>query len=576
MGREALFTPSPSRNIALGVLVAAAPWTSVASASGLPRHPRPSASILHHPRAPIGRTASREVIGNLRGGEAEEDGEKKRKRKKGKAAKKSAAAAGAGAAAEEGAAEEVQEVKEVLGDALKETDAVAELGDSIQAHADVLKRDRRPYPERTFDSGMISLGLSLGTAGTGKDALDVDEEERAEGSVEALAYYQYGHRGAVRRDYGASVAPSSASAALGNYFLHTHGGTHVAQCLLSLLASALGVACLALPAFPSSAGAAATGTAAAATALDGESLSRRILLSATKYQLMQQALALAAAKYAAGLLGAALLGASRIPQLGVRDARRRLERVASDPVGQCLFYCALLVAWMGWFGGGKGGGGSGAYLSKLRSSVTSIMNASAATAATVDGTAPGATAATTTQLLDTLSQQPPPWFLSQSHGGSLVSLLILGPVVLREVVAVLWAFSDVLALVVASSDGAAGKMLSGMLITCRTFLDAFMSVFISSDKWRKADSFQRQRSLDALVSKPSSAMELAVGAVLAADAALSFWTYAFTGADAGGGKLPFKCVLGKTACAQLYLNFLLSRRRKNTAAAIGATGEGAA
>ena len=65
------------------------------------------------------------------------------------------------------------------------------------------------------------------------------------------------------------------------------------------------------------------------------------------------------------------------------------------------------------------------------------------------------------------------------------------------------------------------------------------------------------------------------------DAIQSFWRFAFigptiamgnnaaaTGGGVGLGCLQFKCVLGKMACAHLYLNFLLSRK-KNIAAVIG-------
>ncbi|KAL7528674.1 hypothetical protein ACHAXR_004138 [Thalassiosira sp. AJA248-18] len=423
---------------------------------------------------------------------------------------------------------------------MKETDAATALGDAIRDRAHLLRRDRLPYPERTFDSALVSLGLSLGTAGTDKDSED------DAGKVDtALAYYQYGHRNSLHTYNNSNngqlnqqhVQPST-SAVIANYFLKTHGGTHAIQCLLSLLASFLGVACLLLPAFPSS---------ATNKAMNAKSLSRNILLSTVKYQLMQQSLLLAMAKHASGLLGAVVLGASRFPQLGISNARRHLESVALDPVGQYLFYCSLLVVWMGWFGGGSGGvGGMREYVAVLRK--TSVDNAQ--------------DSAVTTQLLDTLSQTPPPWFLSQSFGGSIISILILGPILLREIISVLWVLSDVLTLAFTSSGGVTGKFLSGILSGCRSILDAFMSVLITSDQWRKADSFQRQRALARLVSRCSLMMELAVGGILIGDAIQSFWTLAFDNNISGGGRLSFKCVLGKMACAHLYLNFLLSRRKK--------------
>jgi hypothetical protein len=447
----------------------------------------------------------------------------------------------------------------------------------LSERADILRQDKLPYSERTFDAALVSLGLSLGTAGTDTDTSDevVASNNNEEGieKIDTMAYYQYGHRNSPypssRRNNRQYVQPSP-SAVIANYFLKTHGGTHAIQCLLSLLASLLGVACLLLPSFPSAAVAMAATTAATATskkALSPQSLSRQIMLASTKYQLLQQTLLLALAKHASGLLGAVLLGASRIPQLGIRNTRRHLESVALDPVGQYMFYCSLLVVWMGWFGGGSSGGMS-QYIAKLRGSVISIMNASAVSSGG-DGTQQQVT-----ELLNTLSQNQPPWYLSQSRGGSIIPLVLLAPILMREIISIMWVVSDVLTLVFTSSGGITGKFMQKVLTGCRSILDAFMSILITSDKWRKADSFQRQRSLAKLVSQCSLGMELVIGAILIGDAIQSFWRFAFLGTDtiavgSGtesngviGGRLPFKCVMGKMICAHLYTNFLLSRRRK--------------
>ncbi|KAL9184009.1 hypothetical protein ACHAXT_002095 [Thalassiosira profunda] len=520
--------------------------------------PSPSTLSLPHARASIIPT-----IGDLRGGGGDSSGGRKQKRK-GKASKKSAASDAQAEGEDDGGdAKGDTDGKGAINNAMKETDAATALGDAIRARADILRADRLPYPERTFDTALVSLGLSMGTAGTDKDT---EEGERGEGkeNVEALAYYQYGQKSPRR-------VKVSTAALLGNYFLKSHGGTHMVQFLLSLLASVMGVACLLLPSFPSAASLSVTaGDRTAAKAMDAQSLSRKILLSTMKCQLMQQTLLLAMAKHASGLLGAAFLGASRIPQLGVRNARRYIEPVAQSPVGQYLFYCSLLVVWMGWFGGGAAGGMRD-YVRRLMGTVVSIMNASAAAASSSDATGGSAADAdATAQLLNVLSQTPPPWFLSQSSGGSLISVLILGPILMREVISVLWVVSDVLTLAFNSSDGVAGKALAKMLSGGRHILDAFMSVLVSSEKWRKADSCQRQRTLAKLVAKCSLLLELAVGGVLVGDAVLSLWGFALGGptiaagdaASASAGRLPFKCVLGKMACAHLYVIFLLSRRKK--------------
>mmetsp|Transcript_11645 Transcript_11645/g.20645 ORF Transcript_11645/g.20645 Transcript_11645/m.20645 type:complete len:636 (-) Transcript_11645:196-2103(-) len=603
-------TSSPSRrNAAFSILciATASSTTSVtaASASIIAASPstRPHLHLHTHTSLIIGK-----IRGGGDGGDDDSSSGMQKKKRKGKSSKKSAVIKEGDATTtdddDNDEEEGTEDAKDAINDVMKEKDAATALGDAIRDRADLLRRDRLPYSERTFDSALVSLGLSLGTAGTDKDGSEEDSSINI-GTVDTLAYYQYGHRNSVhpynynsRRNNGQNqqdVQPST-SAVIANYFLKTHGGTHAIQCLLSLLASLLGMACLVLPAFPSSAAVAAATVAAASAkttttakaAMNAKSLSRKILLSSIKYQLMQQTLLIAMAKHASALLGAVFLGASRIPQLGVRNARRHLESVALDPVGQYLFYCSLLVVWMGWFGGGSGVGGMREYIARLRGSVFSIMNASAAAAAT-DASNSSQDTTTVSQLLDTLSQQPPPWFLSQSTGGFILPILILGPVLLREIISILWVCSDVLTLAVTtSSGGMISKFCSSILSACRSILDAFMSILITSDQWRKANSFQRQRTLANLVSRCSLAMELVVGVILMGDAIQSFWKFAFVGptiamgdnaaASGGGvgvGRLPFKCVLGKMACAHLYLNFLLSRRKK-IAAVIGSIRGGGA
>ena len=162
-------------------------------------------------------------------------------------------------------------------------------------------------------------------------------------------------------------------------------------------------------------------------------------------------------------------------------------------------------------------------------------------------------------------------------------VLVLAPVLLREVTSVMWVCSDVLALISSSSaggGGVAGAILSGALSSSRAGIDAFMSLIVTPERWRDADSFRRQRTLSSLVSRTSLLAELAVGGVLIADAAQSFWTFAFVGPTATGGggiggrRSHFGRVAGKMACAHLYINFLLSRRKK-IADAVGSIRGGA-
>lgn len=494
--------------------------------------------------------------------------------------------------------------KNTISEVMKGKDAASILGHGIRQRANRLRRDvlsptYYSFEERTLDAALVSVGLSLGTAGTDRDKIRIRKEEEEED--ENLAYYQYGHRIDNSQEGKRTQRPTSLSSTpltttLYDYFIKSHGGTHIVQVLLSLLASGMGLTCLILPPFPSStsylaatAAAARTTTTTTSAKSSSKLLSHQILLSTLKYQLLQQTLILGMAKHASGLMGAILLGAMQIPNLGVRSVRRHLERVASyDPVGRYLFYCSLLVVWMGWFTGGGGavvGGGMSGYIARIRGSILSIMNAASATAAASAASASSIPsseggysssssvisqeAAVTTQLLNTLMEQPPPWFLSHSWMGYILPFFILGPVLLREIISVIWVVSDVLSLIVKSSKSKSTKLLLGtFLSSCRTIVDGFLRVLLvaSDEEWKSANSFQRQVILAGLVSRCSSVMELAVGGILFWDAIQSIWNFAFSSPNAtttmtSVARMPFKCALGKMACAHLYLNYLQSRKK---------------
>ena len=69
-------------------------------------------------------------------------------------------------------------------------------------------------------------------------------------------------------------------------------------------------------------------------------------------------------------------------------------------------------------------------------------------------------------------------------------------------------------------------VLSRALSTSCASIDAFMTLLIAPDRWRDANSFQRQQTLSSLVSRCSLLTELAVGGILIADAAQSLPTEA--------------------------------------------------
>ena len=400
----------------------------------------------------------------------------------------------------------------------------------------------KPKPKKTglsdseerFESALLSLGLALGTGGT--DTIETSTTMDADGEVETIAYYQCSHCNSIVT----SSDNSRPMTLLADYIVRTNGGTHLVQTLLSLVAVSMGVACLLLPPFPGIQNNKST---------TAETLSLSMLRSSTKYRLMQQTLLLGAVRFLVAMLGAINLSASRIRQLGLRNARRHLEEVALHPVGQCLFSCSLLVAWLN-------SSAMGDYAASMRGSVVSIMNG-----AGTSGEDGASTATTRSQLLDLLSQQPPPWFSSREYGGAVIPLLILGPLLLRETISIVWTFSDLISISV-SGTGPLSRLASSLTSATRSILDMFMFVLFKSEDWRNADSFHRQKSLSRLVDRWSQLLEWAVGALLAGDAAHSFWTLAFVPSSSTGGNMTFKRVLYKAICANMYVSALSSRRRR--------------
>ena len=389
--------------------------------------------------------------------------------------------------------------------------------------------------EQRFESALLSLGLALGTGGT--DYIETSSTMDADGEIETIAYYQCSHCSSI----WTSSKISRPATLLADYIVRTNGGTHLVQTLLSLVAVSMGVASLLLPPFPQ------VRNNESATA---ESLSLSMLRSSTKYKLMQQTLLLGAVRYLVAMLGAINLSASQIRQLGIRNARRHLEQVALHPVGQCLFFCSLLVAWLN-------SSAMVEYAASMRGNVISVMN-NAGTSGE-DGVS---TTSTRSHLLDLLSQQPPPWFSSREHGGAVIPLLILGPFLIRETISIIWTFSDLISISV-SGDGLLSRLASSLISATRSILDIFMSILFKSEDWRNADSFHRQKSLATLVARWSQILEWTLAFLIAGDAVHSFWTLAFA-PSSGTSNLTLKCFLGKAVCANMYVSHLVRRRRRFT------------
>ena len=243
----------------------------------------------------------------------------------------------------------------------------------------------------------------------------------------------------------------------------------------------------------------------------------------SKLPLLRRCLLCALAKHASGLLAAAALSASRVPRSGLRSARRTIESLALDPVSQYLFYCSLLLVWAPSSPRRGGGGGTGAAAAKA---------------------AAGAAGAV-------------PWWLSGGGGaGAYVTPCLLGPVLLREAVSTAWVISDVSILLSTSSSGREAAPVR----IVRSAFDAVMSLLFTPRRWTGSTSYaERQRLLAALVSRTSLLLEAMTGIVLLYDAFRAFLDYALSPVE---GRPNLLGVVKRVACARLYVNFMLVRRKK--------------
>jgi hypothetical protein len=210
-------------------------------------------------------------------------------------------------------------------------------------------------------------------------------------------------------------------------------------------------------------------------------------------------------KHVSGLFAASFLAARAIPEVGLQKARVWMQELALDPVSQYVFYAASVIFWL---------------------------------------------PETPNQAL---------WHY-HSKKTPLIPLLLLGPVLLREVVSTALVISDVLVLYACSSSQDGGTALVKSLLTLSsTFTTAFMSILVTPSVWRSANAAERQAILAKLVSHISLAMEVAVGVLMTVDAFWALTTFMFAGVQQ---RPPLLQVAKRMLCTRLYLQFLWTRRRK--------------
>ena len=443
--------------------------------------------------------------------DADSGGEAKRRRKKSSSSKSATDENDDEdiAASDDEEEDGTEQIKEAM---KRNKDTAAALGDAIRSRADVLRADDRTPPASPpmhgIDASIASLSLGLGSSDPAA--------ARAKLAAAAGAASGDGEADGAGTDHhdGGGVEVAS-SAVLANYFLQSHGGAHGVQSLLSLLSVLAGIGALFLP--PPAV--AADGTVPTGTR------------GWIKLILLRRCLLCALAKHAAGLVAVTTLSARRIPAVGLKETRKRIEALALDPVAQYLFYCSLLLVW-----------------------APSLMASTGAVAAAAGKKAAKKAAAATASAI--VAPKIPWWFEGKTTS-FYSTLCLLGPVLLREVVSTVWVVSDVF--VILASSGSADGAEPFLLSAARGLVDAILNLLFTTSRWKEADAAMRQKLLAKLVAKASLFLELLTGAILAYDGvrALSDYTISPVGA-----RPTLMSVAKKAMCAYLYFNFLLVRRKK--------------
>lgn len=243
--------------------------------------------------------------------------------------------------------------------------------------------------------------------------------------------------------------------------------------------------------------------------------------STLQITLLKRCFFFAMIKHVAGLIAAAFLAAkgSIAESGGFYRAAALMHDLAKDPISQYLFYTANILLW-------------------LPSTATKVPKATKGATETVS-------AAASPTLV---------WWQAYR----MAPVLLVGPVVLRELISTALVISDVLVLWACSTTSASSAFVKRLLAVSQAIVNAFMSLLVTPKVWRSATASQRQAILAKLTSKISLAMELAVGVLLTIDSGLAVIRFLFTPENRPG----VIDLMKRLICTSLYLQFLLTRRRK--------------
>lgn len=222
---------------------------------------------------------------------------------------------------------------------------------------------------------------------------------------------------------------------------------------------------------------------------------------AVRLALIKRCLIFAMVKHASGLLAGSFVAAQSIPMTGYRRAVEWMKDLANDPVSQYVFYTAIILLWL-----------------------------------------PSTVVKATSIPLDY-------WWKTRQ----IVPVILLAPILLREVLSTAFVVSDVLLLhatLAKQNDSSDNKLTKSLLVASSTTMNAVMSLLVTPSRWKSSSVAERQEIMAKLVSRLSIVFELATGLIIATDIALT---------TASGGLLR---MAKQVLCLRLYLQFLWIRRTK--------------
>jgi hypothetical protein len=329
------------------------------------------------------------------------------------------------------------------------------------------------------------------------------------------------------------------SAILANYIFQSHGGTHLLQTLASAVASLTGISACVFAFGPNP-----------KTIADAASASPTTAASMVAcYLLFKQCAVMGMIKHGMGLIGMVLLSAKHIPQQGLYQTRQVVERLIQSredgAVSRYLFYCSWLVLW----------------------TALGVNN--------IDGS---------TVPWWMSCDLPPMW-----RGITVVCLL--GPILLREVIHILWTASDVLSILASYSSSSSNRkdgvatLSKAILAVSAAGVDQIMNPIVrwtpgttshddttstNLQPWTESDAITRQRLLARGVTKLSSVLELYTAVLVGFDVAsnclefvgispVTMWMSLFgiATSESSQPRPSLSKVVKSVICARLYLNFLL-------------------